>query len=304
MGFAPPEWRSPRSAKPPATPLLAEYADYLLRHRGNPQVTVHKELQHISKFQDHLTQAGEGWLSIGLTDVDAFLVSYAQRYSRSHVSDVACSIRCFLRFLHWSGRIPVDLSEAVIAPVQPRLERPRRALAWEDVQRLLKAVDRSTPIGLRDYALLLMMSTYGLGAGEAIRLRFDDVDWEAGTLSVVRPKTGTAFTLPLLPAVAKAVACYLHDGRAHGHTHPASVRADACAVRPLGRFKRDTPHHREACKDRGDFGTVPRQPRSAPFPRGTPDRSRHAAACGVRASRASRSGITLCLCADRDGDVA
>ncbi|TIL83913.1 MAG: integrase, partial [Mesorhizobium sp.] len=210
---APPEWRSPRSAKPPATPLLAEYADYLLRHRGNPQVTVHKKLQHISKFQDHLTQAGEGWLSIGLTDVDAFLVSYAQRYSRSHVSDVACSIRCFLRFLHWSGRIPVDLSEAVIAPVQPRLERPRRALAWEDVQRLLKAVDRSTPIGLRDYALLLMMSTYGLGAGEAIRLRFDDVDWEAGTLSVVRPKTGTAFTLPLLPAVAKAVACYLHDGR-------------------------------------------------------------------------------------------
>ncbi|MER9057328.1 site-specific integrase [Mesorhizobium sp. M0910] len=216
MGLAPPDWRSPRPAKPPATPLLTEYADYLLRHRGNPQVTVHKKLQHIGKFQGHLIQAGEGWLSIGLTDVDAFLVSYAQRYSRSHVSDVACSIRCFLRFLHWSGRIPVDLSEAVIAPVQPRLERPRRALAWENVQRLLKAVDRSTPMGLRDYALLLMMSTYGLGAGEAIRLRFDDIDWEAGTLSVVRPKTGAAFTLPLLPAVAKAVAHYLRDGRPSG----------------------------------------------------------------------------------------
>ncbi|RWN86079.1 MAG: integrase [Mesorhizobium sp.] len=213
LGLAPPPWRSPRPAKPPATPLLSEYADYLLRHRGNPQATVDQKLYQIGKLQDHLAQAGEDWHSIRLVDVDAFLVAYAQRYSRSYVSGVACSIRCFLRFLHWSGRIPVDLSEAVIAPVQPRLERPRRALAWEDVQRLLKAVDRSTPMGLRDYALLLMMSTYGLGAGEAIRLRFEDIDWEAGTLSVVRPKTGTAFTLPLLPAVAKALADYLHGGR-------------------------------------------------------------------------------------------
>lgn len=213
MGLAPPDWRPPRPAKLPATPLLAEYADYLLRHRGNPQVTVHKKLHHIGKFQDHLKHAGEGWQSMRLVDVDAFLVSHAKRYSRSHVNDIACSIRCFLRFLHWSGHIPVDLSEAVIAPVQPRHERPRRALAWADVQRLLKAVNRSTPMGLRDYALLLMMSTYGLGAGEAIRLRFKDIDWEAGTLSIVRPKTGTAFTLPLLPAVAKATACYLRDGR-------------------------------------------------------------------------------------------
>jgi len=213
MRLAPPDWRPPRPVKPPATPLLTAYADYLLRNRGNPQGTVDKKLHHIGKVHDHLAQAGEDWPSIRLVNVDAFLISYAKRYSRSHVSDVACSIRCFLRFLHWSGRIPLDLSEAVIAPVQPRLERPRRALAWEDVQRVLKAVDRSTPLGLRDYALLLMMSTYGLGAGEAIRLQFEDIDWDAGTLSVVRPKTGTAFTLPLLPPVAKAVAHYLHDGR-------------------------------------------------------------------------------------------
>jgi len=213
MGLAPPDWRSPRPAQPPATPLLAEYADYLLRHRGNPQVTVYKKLQQIGKFQDHLTQVGKGWQSMRLLDVDAFLVSCAKQYSRSYVGNVACSVRCFLRFLHWSGRIPVDLSEAVISPARLRLERPRRALAWEDVQRLLKAVDRSTPMGLRDYALLLMMSAYGFGTGETIRLRFDDVDWEAGTLSVVRPKTETAFTVPLLPAVAKAVACYLRDGR-------------------------------------------------------------------------------------------
>jgi integrase/recombinase XerD len=81
------------------------------------------------------------------------------------------------------------------------------------VQRLLRAVDTSSARGLRDYALLLMMSTYGLGGGESIWLELQDIDWNAATLKIVRPKTGVAFSLPLLPAVAKALAFYLRDGR-------------------------------------------------------------------------------------------
>jgi integrase/recombinase XerD len=101
----------------------------------------------------------------------------------------------------------------VISPGQPKFERQRRSLPWKDVQRILHAVDRSTARGLRDYALLLLMSTYGLGAGEAIRLKFDDIDWAAGMIRAMRPKTSVAFTLPLLPAVAEALALYLRDGR-------------------------------------------------------------------------------------------
>jgi len=66
--------------------------------------------------------------------------------------------------------------------VQPKYEHPHRALPWEDVQRLLHAVNRSDPCGLRDYAMLLMMSTYGFGAGEVIGLRLDDINWSAATL--------------------------------------------------------------------------------------------------------------------------
>ena len=193
--------------------MLAEYSDHLHRHRGNPDVTVRKKLHHITKFEDHLARAGEAWSSMRLADIDDFLVDCAQRYSRTTVSDIACSIRCFSRFLHSSGRIAVDLSEAIIAPIQPRHLRPRRSLPWEDVQRLLRAVDISSACGLRDYAILLMMSTYGLGAGEVRGLKFHDIDWTAGTLSLVRPKTGVAFTLPLLPAVARALARYRRNGR-------------------------------------------------------------------------------------------
>ena len=213
MRLHPPAWQPPRPVPPPATTLLREYADHLGRHRGNPERTVRHRLAHIEKLTAHLAGIGKTWETMALTDIDAFLIECAGRYARSTAADLAGSARSFARFLLATGRISADLAASIVSPLQPKFERPRRALPWEDVQRLLRAVDRSSPRGLRDYALLLLMSTYGFGAGEVIRLQFQDIDWNAATLKVVRPKTGVAFTLPLLPPVAKALAFYLRDGR-------------------------------------------------------------------------------------------
>jgi integrase/recombinase XerD len=161
----------------------------------------------------HLARKGKTWRTMTLSDIDEFLIECSIHYARSTTADIAGSVRSFARFLLATGRISVALAESVISPIQPKHERPRRALPWEDVQRLLRAVDTSSARGLRDHALLLMMSTYGFGAGEVIRLQLQDIDWNAGTLKVVRPKTDVTFSLPLLPAVAKVLARYLRHGR-------------------------------------------------------------------------------------------
>jgi integrase/recombinase XerD len=213
LGVPVPPWSPIERRPPPASAVLRDYATHLARHRGNPEATVHKKLDHIGKLLEHLSATGKSWRQIRLPDIDAFLIQCAHGYSRATTADVASTVRSFVRFLLASGRINVDLADAVISPVQPRFERPRRAWPWEDVQRLLRAVDMSTPRGLRDHALLLMMSTYGLGAGEVIRLQLQDIDWNAGTLHMSRPKTGVNFVLPLLPAVGKVLARYLRHGR-------------------------------------------------------------------------------------------
>ena len=213
MGRDPPAWQLPKPIPLPATMLLREYADHLARHRGNPETTVHKKLAHIGKFSEHLAASDKAWATLTLTDIDAFLIGCTERYARSTVADIAGSIRCFARFLLATGRISVELAESVISPMQAKFERPRRALPWKDVQRLIRSVDISSSGGLRDHALLLLMSIYGFGAGEVIRLQLQDIDWTAATLKVMRPKTGMAFTLPLLPAAAKALALYLRDSR-------------------------------------------------------------------------------------------
>ena len=213
IGVPIPPWSSAKRRQLPTSAVLRGYAAHLAQHRGNPEVTVHKKLNHIGKLLNHLAAAGKSWHRMRLPDIDAFLIQCAQRYSRTTTADIASTVRSFARFLLASGRIDVDLADAVISPVQPRFERPRRAWSWEDVQRLLRAVDTSTARGLRDHALLLMMSTYGLGAGEVIHLQLQDIDWNAGTLQMMRPKTGVHFVLPLLPAVGKVLARYLRHGR-------------------------------------------------------------------------------------------
>jgi integrase/recombinase XerD len=242
MGLNPPTWQLPQPMSRPASAVLREYADYLARHRGNPDRTVHKKLAHIDKFSSYLAGIGKACGTMALTDIDAFLIGCAGRYARSTVADIAASIRCFARFLLATEHISIELAESVVSPVQPKFERPRRALPWEDVQRLLHAVDTSSAGGLRDHALLLMMSTYGFGAGEVIRLQLQDIDWSAATLNVMRPKTGVPFTLPLLPAVGKALALYLRNGRPpnipHRHVFvrmnmPFSPLAASAAVRHI-----------------------------------------------------------------------
>lgn len=220
-----PPWRPIERGSPPASAVLCDYATHLTRHRGNPAATVHNKLYHIRKLLDHLSVSGKTWRQMRLPDIDAFLVQCSHSYSRATVSDIASTIRSFTRFLLASGRINVDLADAVISPVRRQFERPRRALPWEDVQRLLRAVDTSTARGLRDHALLLMMSTYGLGAGEMIRLQLQDIEWNVGTLQLSRPKTGVHFVLPLLPAVGKVLARYLRYGRpSHTPTRHVFVR--------------------------------------------------------------------------------
>jgi integrase/recombinase XerD len=213
MGHPVAEWAPASVAQSVPSPLLAEFASHLHEHRGNPEITIRKKIDRLMKFLAFLQSRQRRLRHVKLTDIDAFLVSCSQQYAHSTTADIASSIRGFLRFLLTTGRIAADLAPSVMSPIRREAERPLRALPWDDVRRILRAVDRSMPRGRRDYAMLLMMAMYGLGAGEVIRLTLADIDWHAATVRVTRPKTGVSFLLPLLSAVARVLASYLRHGR-------------------------------------------------------------------------------------------
>jgi integrase len=150
--------------------------------------------------------------------IDRFVVAFSESVGPKTLSGVCSSIRCFLRFVHATGRTSADLSLCVPGSPSRRIGRaPPRALSWPDVRRILGAIDRKTNVGKRDYAAVLMMATYGMGGAELLGLRLEDVDWHAGTLRVIRPKTDVETLLPLLGPVAKALSSYLLGGRYRNH---------------------------------------------------------------------------------------
>lgn len=194
-------------------PRLAQFVEYRLKHRGVSPRTVRSDVLYVSQFLAFLCERGRRLDAVRVIDIDEFVAACCSRMTRKTVAGICSTLRAFLRFRLAVGRLRHDLSSSVVAPRVRSADRPPRALPWRDIQRLLRAIDVRSAIGRRDYAMLLTMATYGMGAGEVLGLRVDDIDWRARTLRVRRPKTGTAIALPLLDAVARALADYLRRGR-------------------------------------------------------------------------------------------
>jgi integrase/recombinase XerD len=212
LGFRVPHWRA--EAEPRQwTPLIAEYGEFRRAHRGVAAATLVRDQEIASDFVEFLRLRGRRVTAARTCEIDQFVDGLSSRLSRRTVAGLCSSLRCFLRFLRATGRVPRDLASSVAAPRYRTDERPPRDLPWESVRRILRAIPREEGIGRRDYAMLLLLATYGLGAGEVIGLRLEDIDWHAGVLHVRRPKTSVVIELPLLPAVARALAAYLRRGR-------------------------------------------------------------------------------------------
>jgi integrase len=212
LGYQLPRWCAAPVAKRQSG-LLKAFTDHQRQHRGVREVSIAKQCDHVAAFLAFLRRRHRLIRCVRLTDIDAFVIARRRRYALTVVADTCSSLRAFLRFLHATGRMRSELASAVQAPCIRRGARLPRALPWPSVIRLLRAIDRGSRVGRRDYALVLLMATYGMGAGEVTSITLDDLDWQHGTLRVQRPKTGVPIVLPLLPAVARALVAYLRRGR-------------------------------------------------------------------------------------------
>jgi len=133
------------------------------------------------------------------------------------------ALRSFFRFLFRHGEIERDLAGGVpTVPAWRHAELPRY-LEGDDVERVVQACNRSTSVGRRDYASLLLLARLGLRASEVIALELDDIDWRAGVLTV-RGKGRYHDRLPLPHDVGEAIAAYLRQDRPHCTTRRVFIR--------------------------------------------------------------------------------
>lgn len=217
--------RPPVAISGPARQVLADYREFSAVQRRLAPLTVRTRSDVIRRFLAWLEERGTLNLA-GLTvnEVHAFVLFEAGRLRRGSISAVLEAMRCFLRFLFATARHPRDLS-TTLPPVttrqHPVLPRP---VGLDVVQALLDSCDRSSAVGLRDFAILTVMVRLGLRANEIAAMTLDDIDWRAGEL-IVHSKGRSTDRMPLPVDVGEAVVAYLRHGRPATTSRAVFMRA-------------------------------------------------------------------------------
>lgn len=191
------------------------YEHYLREARALARATI---INYVPFVRDFLKGCfSDGRVTLGrlrAADVVRFVQRQVPLLHRKRAKLMTSALRSFLRYARYCGDVTLDLAAAV--PVVPNWSMPSipRGIATDQVQQLLASIDRSTAIGRRDYAILLLLARLGLRSGEVASLELDDIDWNIGQLTV-HGKSGQRSELPLSTEVGQAIAAYLQRGRPH-----------------------------------------------------------------------------------------
>ena len=165
--------------------LLKRYDQHLDAVRGLPVSTRQDYCRGARRLLRWL-QKRRGARSLGGlrgSDIVAFITDLAAAYpSGSWRNRLTSQTRLFLRFLRWEGTLDVDLDRVVPKVPHWRLASIPRHLRWDHVRALIRSIDVSTPCGLRDKVVLLLIAVLGMRGQEVRTLRLSDIAWRSAEI--------------------------------------------------------------------------------------------------------------------------
>ena len=175
----------------------------------------------------------ENFETVDLSDIRAFIPFLANRQPRGIINTLPI-IRKFCELLNeekifcqnWADILKIKL---------PYSKTAHPPFTNSEIKKLLNAPDKATPIGLRDYAMMLLAAATGIRSIDIINLKLSDIDWRANELSIVQKKTGKLLRLPLLPEAGNAVSDYILKGRPNSRSEHVFVSAKS----PHGKLSYD-----------------------------------------------------------------
>lgn len=220
----------------PSQKLLREYDLYLQTERALSLATRINYLPFVRRFV--VSRFGSARVDLSrlrALDVLKFVRRTAGQLKNKRVLLMTTALRSFLRFARYRGDITLDLAACVPPVASWSLSNLPKSLPPAQVEQVLADVrQRSTDVGRRDHAILLLLARLGLRGGEVANLVLEDIDWENSRIAI-RGKGDRVARLPMPADVGKAIAAYLQNGRPRV---PGERRLFLRARAPLTGFKR------------------------------------------------------------------
>ena len=195
--------------------VLSEFEDYIAPSLSPGSIRL--IIQMTQQLLEYLEGLGMmDFRNLTLNDVRRFIINVSPRHKSSMVN-LTWPIKKFISFLRDAGYSSIDSGQLVVYSSPKRLKVLPRFTEDETIA-LLSAIDTSTPLGKRDFAIMRFALGTGLRGEDIFGLRLTDIDWRKYEINVVQSKTGTHIALPLLPDVGNAVADYILNARPKADT--------------------------------------------------------------------------------------
>jgi site-specific recombinase XerD len=207
--------------------LLCGYEEFHVEHVRSSSETLRTRKRQITHFLHYLDSHGIGTASeIPPSSFSNFLMSRAH-LKRATLAGVVSALRSFVRYLCMQAEVSGDLIEHIPKVRVPRDARIPSVWSPRDVEALLGAVDRNSPVGKRDYAILLLAVRLGMRVSDIRALRLEHLQWQLARIEMTQTKGGRPLELPLTEEIGTALIDYLRSGRPETPYREVFLRAHA-----------------------------------------------------------------------------
>src|ERR1700722_13534505 len=182
-------------------------------NKGYSQVTTDHYVKQSARFMDYLaSQQIINCREINMALIHNYIKTLSG-YTYKTVEQIICSLRAFFRFLLEIEEVSTDFAEKT--PMVQARKQTRIPSVWttDELKKLITAIDRGSPKGKRDYAIILLACCLGMRSGDIKHLKMENLKWEEKKLIFIQSKTKNPTVLPLTPEIGWAIIDYLKHGR-------------------------------------------------------------------------------------------
>lgn len=210
------KWQDP-DRNPQFKPALDSFLMDLRDSRGHAGGTLSTRESALNLFFEWLGKQGISLNEVSPEILAAYFVqNKARAWKKGTIKAYAQSLRAFFRYASQRGWCSSGLAETIESPRMYSMVGLAEGPIWEQIQRLLSNLKTDRPRDIRDRAIILLLSVYGMRIGEVCGLTLDDVDWTQEKIRVRRPKSKRTQEFPLTAEVGNAIFKYLRKVRPRG----------------------------------------------------------------------------------------
>jgi integrase/recombinase XerD len=195
--------------------LLDAYLEWMDRYQHAAPGTLELRAGSLTQFFQWLGSEAtpQGLAKLNCQKVEQFFLTYARGIGRSGRRSMQSALRTFFRFCLHQGFIRQPLNRAVPTLRTYKLATVPRGLTNQQAEPILRGLNRKTPVGRRDYAILQLLYTYGVRGGQVRALRLEDIDWARNEILFKASKRGKHVQVPLTAEVGESLLDYLQNSR-------------------------------------------------------------------------------------------